>query len=198
MCILKNKIICITVNSIATLTAFFINSKAVLGNVYFDKLVTKELNYTTTNKKIFVEKFSTKASDLLTSPESDMSHIELLKNLLSVFGNTNIEIGEYSCYSGNLVTYEYLNNKPIGAFMLSIYTPTQGRRTVNLDSSETILPKYFCDEIINGGYKLIYKERQLDIKIRELKVNLYMHKPVYNFDLERNIQNTWNVLIENN
>jgi hypothetical protein len=177
---------------IAIINAFFTSNNSAFANDYFDKAFRKEYSYTT-EKRILAEEFNTKASDLLISEENDGLSIQLLKYASSVFSNHNVEIGEYSCYLGNSNTTSlYLNNQPIGRFMLSVYTPTQGKRSVSLKSNETILLKPLCNEIVNTGYMLIYKTRQLDTKIIKLRGNLDIQKQVQNPVLELNIKNNWN------
>jgi hypothetical protein len=134
---------------IAIINAFFTSNNSAFANDYFDKAFRKEYSYTT-DKKILAEEFNTKASDLLISKENDLLSIQLLEYELSVFGNFNVEIGESSCSSGNLNNmFVYLNHQPIPSawFIFFVYTPTQGKRSVALESKniETILPKSLCD-----------------------------------------------------
>ncbi|BAY67027.1 hypothetical protein NIES22_71710 (plasmid) [Calothrix brevissima NIES-22] len=210
MCKFAIKIICFIVDFTIIISAFSTSTNSAFANDYSGQFVAQKYKYKTTNKEVSSEPFSTKSEDLLISPDDEFSmkdRLELFKSNLDN-SNHNIEIGESSCYvelsslssygSASIMIY---NNYPqnVNKLTFSIYTPTHGMRTLNLESSknsETMSLKSTCNEPINIVYKTISLERRVDNKIRELKVNLDMQKPVQNPWLELNIQNDWNPLIK--
>ncbi|MDZ8091588.1 MAG: hypothetical protein RMZ42_06570 [Nostoc sp. DedQUE05] len=209
MCKFAIKIIVYIVDFTIITTAFSTSINSAFANDYSGQVLGKKYNYKTTHKEVSSEPFSTKSEDLLISTDDELSikdRLELFKRNLDN-SNRNIEIGESSCYvelsflSNSIMIYD---NYPqiVNKLTFSIYSPTHGMRTVNLESSknsETMSLKSICsNKIINIVYKTISLERRVDNKIRELKVNLDMQKPVQNPWLELNIQNDWNPLIKKN
>lgn len=207
MCKFAIKITCFIVDFTIIISAFSTSNNLAFANDYYGQFVDKKYNYKTTNKEVSSEPFSTKSEDLLISPDDELSmkdRLELFKRNLDN-SNRNIEIGESSCYaelsflSNSIMIYDYYP-QIVNKLTFSIYSPTHGTRTVNLESSknsETMSLKSICsNKIINIVYKTISLERRVDNKIRELKVNLDMQKPVQNPWLELNIQNDWNPLIK--
>ncbi|WP_322670641.1 hypothetical protein [Nostoc sp. DedQUE05] len=200
------KIIVYTVDIAIIITVFFASSNSAFANDYLGQVLANEYNYKTTNKELYDEQFSTKTGDLLIFTDNELlikERIELLKRI-SANTNYHIEIGEYSCYVelslGSLSTtiyYNYPQNANVDKFTFSIYTPTHGMRTLNLESnkssesSETMALNSICNKSSNSVYKIIYLEKRIDNKIGELREKLNIQKPVENPVLELNIQNNW-------
>jgi hypothetical protein len=215
---LVSKLHIIVINGITIFITFYVNSRLTPANAVSPKVVAREYYYSitteenfldmlntsnnnllarpqTNSEQIFPGKFSNKARDLLIFPDNNLSNkdrVELLNKLLFAVGNTNIEIGEYSCYSANGVMMRFLNIRPVRTIVLYWYTPTQQQRTINLESRETALPVSYCNSVINIGYELSYLRRQIEIDVQEMIHNSYTQNSINNLDIEINIQNGWN------
>lgn len=183
---LRAKIINVSSIFFAIFAVFFVNSKLAVANSYTEKALN--------------EQYSTKSSDLLVHQEdnamSSRDRLEFLKKLSFLADSSSIEIGEYSCYSGNSFSSIYLNDLPAQTrtLTLSLHTRTQTRSVKLEENSETVLSKSsknYCHEIINISHKLNYVSKKLALEIKKLEANIHTQEPISPPELELNIQSSW-------
>ncbi|MFP5271209.1 hypothetical protein [Coleofasciculus sp.] len=184
---LTGKIFIGTVFFIVTFTAFPTAIKPISANDFFPKVLVREDTPSTPTEEISDGQFSTNASDLdlLANPHNEQSNIDFSRYV-------NIEISERGCdvvfyvarYSASFYYSSFYPNAPAFTMTMFVTTPTGERQTVKLESAESAVPESqkVCNETINVTRK------------RDSWLHIQIPKPVQQSELELTIQNSWDIL----
>jgi len=198
MCEIKTNVFTIiesvfAISVVVIFTAFSTVSKPISANDSFPKVLVREDNPSTPTEEISDGQFSTNASDLLVNPQNERLNIDFSRYVYIEIGERGCDVASYlaisagSAFDASVFYSVSLPNTPANTITISVTTPTRRRHTVKLESEEGAAPESqkACDEVINSTIEI---HNKLNITI------LKIHQPVQESELELTIQNSWDIL----